>query len=156
LISKFYKYLKKLVDDNKSKHIKFLNVVGFNILRYDIPLLIQKGVEYCVASLRELNALWHSLFTIDYFQTSLPFHGMRFKGLKLELIAEWAKRAGVEIPEPYGSGKDVVQWFENKQYDDIIKHLESDLKITRVIDLNLWVFTELFGIIFMSTNEALP
>jgi len=49
----FYRYLKELVNNYGNNLI----VIGFNILRYDISLLIQKGVEHGMAPLSELNAL---------------------------------------------------------------------------------------------------
>jgi len=49
----------------RSNKISPTNIVGFNfnILRFDIPLLIQKGVEYGVGGLAELNKLWHDTYT---------------------------------------------------------------------------------------------
>ena len=136
IVSRFYDYLKRLIQDWENRRIDFLNVVGFNILRFDIPLLIQKGIEYNIEGLAELNELWHNTFTIDYFQVTLPFHNMRFRKLNIEYLVKKARSNGIDIPEPFGSGKDVKDWYENKEYDKIIKHLEMDLKIIRVIDLN--------------------
>ena len=136
VISEFYNYLKGLVHAWKNGRISFLNIVGFNILRYDIPLLIQKGVEYSIGGIAELNALWHNTFIIDYFQATLPFKGMSFKGLRAEYLAEIAERAGISVPKPYGSGGDVKEWYEKRDYGEIMKHLETDLKIIRLVDLN--------------------
>ena len=136
IVSRFYDYLKKLIQDWKNKRIDFLNVIGFNILRFDIPLLIQKGIEYNIGSPAELNELWHNTFTIDYFQTTLPFHNMRFKKLSIEYLAEKARGNGIDVPEPFGSGGNVKDWYDNREYNRIIRHLETDLKIMRVIDLN--------------------
>jgi len=61
---------------------------------------------------------------------------MRFRGLKLKHLAEIARRAGIEVPKPLGSGEDVKNWYERGEYDKIIDHLEADLKIIRIIDLN--------------------
>jgi hypothetical protein len=61
---------------------------------------------------------------------------MRFKGLKLKLLVDWARKAGVDVPDPYGSGEDVAKWFKNGQYYEIIKHLERDLTIIGTVDLN--------------------
>jgi len=135
VILAFYDYLYDIVERWRSGEIRFLTVVGFNILRFDIPLLIQKGVEYSVGDLAELNKLWHNTYTIDYLQTTLPFHDMRFKDLKLEYLANKAKKAGIEIPEPYGSGENVKIWYENGEYGKILEHLETDLRIIRIIDL---------------------
>ena len=62
VIRSFYEYLNNLIAESK-----FLVVIGFNILCFDIPLLIQKGVEYSVGSLPELSKLLHNTFTIDLF-----------------------------------------------------------------------------------------
>ena len=136
IVSRFYGYLKRLILDWRYGRINFLDVVGFNVLRFDIPLLIQKGVEHGIGSLAELNKLWHDTHTIDYFQTTLPFHGMRFKNLNIEALAERARDRGIDVPKLFGSGKDVKVWYENEEYDKIIKHLELDLTVIRVIDLN--------------------
>jgi len=61
---------------------------------------------------------------------------MRFKNLKLEHLANKAKNISIEIPEPSGSGEDVRKWYEDREYDKIFKHLEIDLRIIRIIDLN--------------------
>ena len=81
-----------------------------------------------------LNKFWHDMIVIDYAQASLPFYDMRFKGLKLETLIGKAKAIGLNIEEKYGSGEDVVKWFKNRNYDEIIRHLRADLEAVRVID----------------------
>jgi len=61
---------------------------------------------------------------------------MRFKGLGLSFLAEIAREKGVSVPEPYGSGGDVKNWYDTGEYDNIVRHLESDLRVLRIIDLN--------------------
>lgn len=135
-VTQFYNYLKDRIEKWRRKEIEYIEVVGFNILRFDIPLLIQKGVEHGVGSLEELNSLWHNTFTRDCLQMALPLNNMRFKGLQLEYLAEMLSKKGVNVPKPYGKGKEVKSLYENKKYDEIIKHLEADLRITHIIDLN--------------------
>jgi len=130
VIRRFYEYLNDLIVESK-----FLVIIGFNILRFDIPLLIQKGVEYGVGSLHDLNKLWHNTFTIDLFQVALPLNSMLFKGNTLENIANKAKKHGINIPSTYGRGEDVPRWYEEGKYDEIVKHLKADLEIMRCIDL---------------------
>lgn len=120
----------------EGREIDYIVIVGFNILRFDIPILIQKGVEYGVDTHAKLNQLWYSVHTIDYLQTSLPFHDMKFRGLKLEYLAKKAKEKNIDIPEPFESGEKVIEWYEKGEYSKIINHLRTDLMITRVIDLN--------------------
>lgn len=142
IVTQFYDYLKGLIEDYRAQEIKFLNVVGFNILRFDVPLLIQKGVEYNVGDVAELNKLWDDTFTRDYFQVAPPLNSMKFKGLTLEHLAEKARESGIQVPEPHGRGEDVGKWYENRGYGKIIKYLEIDLKMTRVMDFN---YAQLFG-----------
>jgi len=68
---------------------------------------------------------------------------MRFKDLKLEYLANKAKNIGIEVPEPFGSGKDVKNWYEDREYDKIFKHLDLDLRIIRIIDLG---YRHIYGV----------
>jgi len=61
----------------------------------DIPLLIQKEVEYKVAN---INKLWHNTFTIDILQSLLPTNQFMFKGLNLSSVFE-------EKASKYNKGK---------------------------------------------------
>ena len=131
VIKEFYGYLEVL-----RKGSDFLVVVGFNILRFDIPLLIQKSVEYG-KDLAEVNKLWHSTFAIDLFQVALPLNGMTFKGHSLENLARLLRERGFGVPEPVGSGADVAKWYEENKHDEIINHLKGDLDVVRTIDLTM-------------------
>jgi hypothetical protein len=135
IICEFYKYLNKLKDSQYKKN-RFLEVIGFNILRFDIPLLIQKGFKYGVDGIENLNKLWHGTFVKDYFQICLPLNNMMFKNLKLTLLTDKLKNIGVDIPEPYGLSENIAELYNNNRYDEIIKHLETDLSIIRIVDLN--------------------
>jgi hypothetical protein len=73
---------------------------------------------------------------IDYLQTTLPFNRMKFKDLRLERMVELARKASLNVEELHGSGEDVVKWYVEGYYDDIIEHLRRDLEAVRVIDLN--------------------
>jgi hypothetical protein len=102
-VREFYEYLENLL-----KEEGIIIVVGFNILRFDIPLIIQKSVEYR-GSLSEFNKLWHDVFTLDLFQIALSFNRMMFKGNgnKLENLATGLREKGFEVPEPIGKGGNV-------------------------------------------------
>jgi len=129
VVRKFYEYFENLINE-----AKFLDVIGFNILRFDIPLLIQKGVEFNVKTLDQLNKLWNDTFTIDLFQIALPTNNMMFKGNTLDRLAMVAKSYGINIPPSHGSGKDVAIWYEEKKYDEIEQHLKRDLEIIRILE----------------------
>ena len=135
VIEEFYNYIWSIVKDYRKQKIKFVIVVGFNILRFDIPLLTQKAVEYNIMSLSEINKLWHDTYIIDLFQAALPLNNMKFKDLKLEFLVKKAEKLGINMPDLHGSGKNIKQWYEKGEYENIRKHLELDLKTIRIIDL---------------------
>lgn len=133
VIERFYDYLYDLMEE-----ARFLVVIGYNILRFDIPLLIQKGAKYGINSIENLNKLWHELLIIDLFQVTLPLNNMKLKGHSFENLVKLAEELGLKIPDkPYGTGKDVQKWYEERRYEDIEKHNEIDLRITRALDLQI-------------------
>jgi len=62
---------------------------------------------------------------------------MQFKGNKLENCAEMIKGlTGKSIPlKRIGHGSDILSLYQKKDYSEIKRHLESDLLLTRAIDL---------------------
>ena len=137
VVKDFYRYLRGV----PTSGARFLVIVGFNILRMDIPLLIQKGVEYeakNMGGLSELNQLWHNTFTIDFFQLLLLANKFTFKGLKFTKVFELIRgELGYkDTPLVEEHGKDVAKAYEEKRYDDIERWLEQDLYAIRYLDLS--------------------
>jgi len=114
---------------------RFTVIVGFNILRFDIPLLLCKSVQHSLGKHEEVSKMWHNCFTIDYFQQLLAANGNRFKGLTLDKIVKVAKDLGLKSP-PYNTvGADIKELYEKGDYDKIEEHLKRDLMIVRWLDL---------------------
>jgi len=139
LIREFYDWFIQLTQTEK------IVVIGFDILRYDIPLLIQKGVEYDVGSIAELNKLWHNTHVIDYQQVALPYYNLPGKATfpRLKDLAEAAGRAGVGVPELCDSDGDTntgekvricEKVNENGEYNKIEKCLQARLEALCSID----------------------
>jgi len=114
---------------------RFTVVAGFNILRYDIPLIIAKAANHKIREVDVHSKFWCDTYAIDYFQELLPANRNLFKGLKLDRIVKKARELGLEPPETYGTGEDVKKWYEEKRHDEILKHLTQDLQIVRWLDL---------------------
>jgi DNA polymerase elongation subunit (family B) len=128
IISRFYQLLEKLND------IKI--IIGFNILRYDIPLLVQRGKELGVKDVKDANFLFYDAFTVDYFQVCLTLNNMRFKGNRLENCASKLEQlSGKQIPKRVGRGSAISELYEQKNYDEIKDRLYSNLLVIRAIDL---------------------
>jgi len=114
---------------------RFTVICGFNILRFDVPLLICKTVQYSLDKHEVVSKMWNDCFTVDYFQQLLVANGNQFKGLTLERIVDVSRSLDLE-PPPYSKpGSAIKELYEAKKYKEIEKHLEQDLNIARWLDL---------------------
>lgn len=100
-------------------------------MRFDIPLLKQKALQYNIKQLPELNVLWDTPFVIDLFQVCLLLNNMKYRGNTLENWIIKAKELGYNVPETYGSGGEVAKWYESEEYNEIEQHLRMDLYAIR-------------------------
>jgi len=114
---------------------RFAVICGFNILRFDVPLLICKCVQYSLGNLIMLAKMWNDCFTIDYFQQLLVANRNFFKGMTLEKIVEVSRKLGLKPPSYSTDGSAIRELYDQDKYKEIEKHLKQDLKIVRWLDL---------------------
>jgi len=114
---------------------RFAVICGFNILRFDVPLLICRCTQYSLGKHNEIAKMWNDCFTIDYFQQLLVANKNFFKGLTLERIVEVSKKLGLKPPSYYTSGSAIKELYEKGKHKEIEKHLKQDLTIVRWLDL---------------------
>jgi len=117
------------------KNHRFAVVCGFNILRFDIPLLICKCVQYSLEKHDVIAKMWNNCFTIDYFQQLLVANKKYFKGFSLERILKVSKKLGLEPPAYSTNGGAIKELYEQGRYKEIEEHLKQDLVIVRWLDL---------------------
>jgi predicted PolB exonuclease-like 3'-5' exonuclease len=129
VIRKFYKELRMYSEQRAT-------VIGFNILRFDIPILSFKGVQYRVGGAQKIYALWHNLFVTDYIQVALPLNGMTFRGLTLTYLAKLLREKGVVNVPKKEEGKVVKTLYRRRNFGKIEEHLTTDLEIIRLVDQN--------------------
>lgn len=113
----------------------FTVICGYNILRFDIPLLICKSVHYSLGEHEAICQMWNNCFTIDYFQQLLAANNNRFKGLRLENVVKIANKFNLKPPSYELSGGHMKDLYEQEKWKDIEKHNIQDLKIIRWLDL---------------------
>jgi DNA polymerase elongation subunit (family B) len=114
---------------------RFAVVCGFNILRFDIPLLICRCVQYQLANHNEIAKMWNNCFTIDYFQQLLVANKNFFKGFSLDKIVEVSRKLGLKPPLYSTSGSAIKELYDQGKHKEIEKHLKQDLLIVRWLDL---------------------
>ena len=137
LLSRFFDVMERL-----KKDYGVVILIGFNILRFDIPLILQRASEFKVRELKDMNKFIHDFFVMDYFQIFLPFNDMKFKGNSLEnavnIISNVSKK---EPPRRVGRGADIPSLYDSEKYEEIKEHLKSDLLLLRYIDRNFHLLT---------------
>jgi len=112
-------------------------IIGYNILRFDIPLLIQRDHELGVKDIKEANLFFFNTFAIDYISAMSTVKQYVFQR---NTLRNCAKRLGESnqisshLQEMNSSDK-IAKLYENKEYNKIIDHLRADLRLVRYIDL---------------------
>ena len=114
---------------------RFAVVCGFNILRFDIPLLICRCVQYQLGNHNEIAKMWNNCFTIDYFQQLLVANKNFFKGFSLDKIVEVSRKLGLKPPSYSTSGSAIKELYDQGKHKEIEKHLKQDLLIVCWLDL---------------------
>jgi len=131
IISSIENYITNTFSQNKNTI-----VCGYNILRFDIPLLICKSIKNCNSDPQQTGRLWWDSITVDLQQQILPLNNNRFKGTNLGNILKYAKeKYGLKPPEYSESGEAIRELYLQKKYTEIEKHLKNDLIAVRWLDL---------------------
>lgn len=107
-------------------------LVGFNILRFDIPFLVNRGVQNRIDSAENLLDLFHNTFTIDLMYCLLTCNDFRFAGIGAYDVAQ-----KLGLPCPQLRGKDILRLYENKEYLKIEEHIREDIVFTECLDAEL-------------------
>lgn len=114
---------------------KFIEIIGFGILRFDIPLLTARSVQYSLSTYNEALKMWHDCLAIDYVQQLLAANGNGFKGATLGNIIAVARSLNLNPPPHSSTGEGIRELYTQKKYAEIEAHLKEDLNAIRWLDL---------------------
>ncbi|MHA1918343.1 MAG: ribonuclease H-like domain-containing protein [Promethearchaeota archaeon] len=118
--------IEKFLEEIKSKDRPIL--VGHNIFRFDIPVLVSRAFKYGLGTVWELNTIFTKNFSVDTLQCLLPSNNLYFKGLGL---SDCAERLGIKNPTCPSSL--ICDYYNNENWDEIISHNLMDVEITRAV-----------------------
>ena len=130
IVVKLQSYVKEALRSHR-----FTVICGYNILRFDIPLLLCKSMQYHLGKQEVLSKMWNDCFTIDYFQQLLTANRNLFKGLKLENVVHVADMFKLKPPTYSVGGKAIKDLYDQRKWKEIEKHNEQDLNVIRWLDL---------------------
>lgn len=124
ILKEFYEHLLML------RKTGSITIVGHNMLRFDIPMLIHRMVLRKIDTHQNLLDLFHSdVFGYDTLQCLTPFNNFRFKGLNAQ---DLSSRLGIRPPK-HDSGQ-IPDFYRKGKYKEIEEHVLADLDFTE----DLW------------------
>ena len=101
---------------------KKLQIIGYNTLKFDIPLIICRCIFHDILQYNELYKLFYrDCWQIDLLQVFMSRNNFYYQKWNNILIA-------YGFPATKGSGSDIPGWFNNKEYDKILSYVESEFK----------------------------
>ena len=140
ILSRFYDALREKMESERT-----VTLIGWNIIRFDIPFLTYRLFYHKIDSLDNILETFRKPYWRDLRQCLLPFNRYRFKGLKEEVVAE-----KLDITPPKYSNKEIKRFYDNCEYEKIVEHALSERRF--LLDLswkmmNLKQILEAFGVV---------
>ncbi len=108
------------------------NIIGHNILRFDIPVIVCRSLENGLGRLEEIYSVFRETYGIDLIQCLLPSNRMYFRGLGLAACAE---RLGIPMASEEGSS--IQELYERGEYEKIVHHNIEDVLDTESLYYHL-------------------
>lgn len=137
VVKSFYSFLKGALNEVETKNLKYFSgqspalerifIYGFNVTRFDIPLLVQKGVEHGIDDLPGLNLLFSNMVVTDYHQLLLAMNKMRHRGINWRNFSTWLTKLGSNVPRVETSGGDVREMYRRGDYSRIVERVNAKL-----------------------------
>ena len=127
VISKFYNLIRRYSQSTR------VELIGFGILKFDIPILIQRIVELGLASLPEANkSLFSECVIFDLHPISVLLNQLKYKGSGLDKLVGRLPFEDKKMPKvlSYENGGIVHDLYERQDYNKIEEHLKEDVKKT--------------------------
>ena len=97
--------------------------MGYNIIKFDLPFLITRGLKYGITEIQEIRANYYLLDLYEVIQRYL----LPNRHVKQKTICSFL---GLEIRDEI-DGSEIPSLFEQKKFDKIKEHCKSDIKLTR-------------------------
>ena len=118
ILNSFYGYLREKLETERT-----VMIIGFNVLLFDRDFLGLRLHFHGIDSLENIFNNFKKVYWKDLRYCLLPFNNFSFKGLSEEEIAKKLK-----IRSPKHSNKEIRQFYDNKEHDKIIEHIETEMK----------------------------
>lgn len=117
MIESFFDFVKKI---RMEKEI----FIGYNILKFDVPFLIQRLHEIDMLDERKWKTLCHRLRWVDLYQLLGDAYYTFYR------LGDWFKLAGMRTRVP---GADIPRLYARKKFDKILEHVEDEMEAMEIV-----------------------
>ncbi|MGC9781338.1 MAG: ribonuclease H-like domain-containing protein [Candidatus Heimdallarchaeota archaeon] len=105
-----------LIGNNKPQ------IIGYNSLKFDIPFIICRCIYHKILPYNELYKIFYrNCWHIDLLQVFMSRNNFYYQKWNNILKA-------YGFPATKGSGSNIPEWYNNKEYDKILKYVDSEFK----------------------------
>lgn len=113
-----------------------LMLFGYNSKSFDYPFLVMKGIQHGVVSSQDV--MLHDFVSkyIDDAHFDIYLYLSGFESRKKGKLSQWGERLGCK-EKVFGSGDLVGPWYEAGDIQSIVRHCESNVKVTYELALKL-------------------
>jgi hypothetical protein len=114
-------------------------ILGFCARNFDVPTLIQRSRLLNVAY-RAVNLARFGKGSVIDLRDILTFDDARYEALMPRSLKAFCRRFGLEVSDPV-DGKDIGQLLADANWDGIIAHVTSDVRLTAALARRIGVLT---------------
>ena len=109
-----------------------MKIAGFNIYKFDLPYLFGRMKLLNVAKEKALHEILFRPFGIDFFQLSPLISPKTVKYGQLWGTNHKEVSAFFKLQVKEGKGSDLSNFYDNKEYDKIIKYCEEEFNFEQM------------------------
>lgn len=125
ILEEFFKYVKDMRKQNVG-----LELVGFNILEFDLPLLAIRAFRNGIDEIENLyETVLQYPYVIDLMQCLLPYNNFRAGGLSSLNVG-----LRLSIPVSEFRGDEIAKLYDAREYDRIEEHVKKDVLFIEHLD----------------------
>jgi len=124
VLQKFYSKL-----TGKLKTEKAVTLIGWNIVRFDVPFLTYRLFHHGVDRLENVLENFRKAYWRDLRLCLLPFNNYRFKGLKIDEVVKRFK-----LQPPKYSGEEIRGFYDDGEYEKIVEHALSEAELLSALN----------------------
>jgi hypothetical protein len=122
LLEKFYLFLKEIYEKEK-----FLKIIGFNQLAYDLPYLFERMRKNSIGNEKQLfDMLFTNVRHVDLAQLAMSVSENTKRNEDFRCISQKAINEQFQIPIKCDDGKVLSKYYLSKDYDKILKYVEEE------------------------------